>query len=182
MAKKLIKKWFPNQDRIRHHQHLQFLGGRLHDPNLWHLNRRSVAGAFAVGLFCAMLPIPFQMVVAAVLAVLLRVNLPISVMLVWITNPLTMGPIFYFAYRLGLLLMGLPAMSVEDATSFDWLAEHWDEIWEPLLLGSLLIGLVLALLGYVGMRLFWRWHVLQRWQERRRRRRARKAQRQQRQE
>jgi len=147
MAKKLIKKWFPHQDRIRHHQHLQFLGHRLHDPNLWHLNRRSVAGAFAVGLFCAMLPIPFQMVVAAVLAILARVNLPISVMLVWITNPLTMG-----------------------------------EIWEPLLLGSVLLGLVLGLLGYVGMRLFWRWHVLQRWQDRRRRRRARKAHRQQRQD
>lgn len=174
MAKKLIKKWFPNHERIRHHQHLQFLGDRLHDPNLWHLNRRSVAGAFAVGLFCAMLPIPFQMVVAAVLAVLVRVNLPISVMLVWITNPLTMGPIFYFAYRVGLVLLDYPAITVDHATSFEWLTTHWEEIWAPLLLGSVLIGAVLSAAGYIGMRLFWRWHVLQRWQERRRRRRVRR--------
>ena len=78
MAKKLIRRYLPDAHKIRDHKHLRLFGTLLHDPNLWHLNRRSVAGAFAVGLFMAFVPMPFQMIPAAALAILLRVNLPIS--------------------------------------------------------------------------------------------------------
>jgi uncharacterized protein (DUF2062 family) len=80
---------------IKGHKNLSFLGEKLHDPNLWHLNRRSVSAAFAIGLFAAWIPTPGQMVIAAIIALYFRANLPISVALVWITNPLTMPPMFY---------------------------------------------------------------------------------------
>jgi len=63
------------------------------DPVLWHLNRRSVAGAVAVGLFVGWLPLPGQMLVAAMLAALVRVHVPLSVVMVWFTNPLTVAPL-----------------------------------------------------------------------------------------
>ena len=65
MAKHLIKRLIPDHEIVRGHKHLQIFGRLLHDPNLWHLNRRSAAGAFAVGLFMAFAPVPFQMLLAA---------------------------------------------------------------------------------------------------------------------
>ena len=71
------------------------------DPNLWHLNRHSAAGGFGIGLFFAFWPVPFQMWLSAFAAIPLRVNLPLSVATVWLTNPITMPPIFYGAYKVG---------------------------------------------------------------------------------
>ena len=51
----------------------------LHHPNLWHLNRHSVAGGVAVGLFTGLIPGPVQMLFAAIFAVVFRVNLPVAV-------------------------------------------------------------------------------------------------------
>ena len=63
---KLLHKFIPDHDVIKQHKNLQFLGDKLHDPNLWHLNRRSASMAFVVGLFCAWIPTPGQMAIAAI--------------------------------------------------------------------------------------------------------------------
>ena len=109
MPKKFIKRHAPDKEAIRDHKYMRIFGKLLYDPNLWHLNRRSVSGAFAVGLFWAFIPIPFQMVTAAATAIPARVNLPISVALVWITNPITMPPMFYSTYRVGTWILDEPA-------------------------------------------------------------------------
>jgi uncharacterized protein (DUF2062 family) len=88
-------------------QVITFLGTLLHDPNLWHLNRHSVARAMAVGLFAAFIPIPLQMLVAAILAITVRGNMPIAISLVWLTNPITM-PVFICTYMTGAWLMNVP--------------------------------------------------------------------------
>ena len=95
MTKKFIQRFLPDPTWIKNHQSLRFLGDWLHDPNIWHLNRRSASMAVFIGLFIAFVPLPSQMLMAAVLAVLLRVNLPLSVLLVWVSNPITMPPLFY---------------------------------------------------------------------------------------
>jgi len=78
MPKKFIKRYLPDHEKIRNHKSLnKIFGTLLHDPNLLHLNRRSVSGAMAVGLFLAFVPLPIQMGLAAGIAILIRVNLPI---------------------------------------------------------------------------------------------------------
>jgi len=170
MPRRLIKRFLPDHDRIRNHKHLRRFGARLHDPNLWHLNRRSVAGSTAVGLFCALLPVPFQMVLAAGGAIVFRVNLPVSVVLVWVTNPLTIPPVFYSTYRLGTWLLGVTPIAVHGKWSLDWLGREMWHIWEPLLLGSVVAGLLAALLGWASVRLLWRCYVLRMRRRRQRRR------------
>ncbi len=127
-----------------------------------------------IGLFCCFLPIPFQMVVAGALAVLFRCNLPISIALVWISNPVTMPPMFYFSYRLGAWLLNKQLTVDQVDVSFAWLAENFVNIGYPLIFGSLLCGWVLGLTGFVFVRVTWRLHVITRWRERRERRRAAK--------
>ncbi|MCB1761237.1 MAG: DUF2062 domain-containing protein [Gammaproteobacteria bacterium] len=171
MPRHLIKRFAPDHESIRNHKHLRMFGDFLHDPNLWHLNRRSVSGAFAVGLFWAFIPVPLQMVLAAATAIPARVNLPISVALVWITNPITMPPIFYFNYLVGILLLGTPA----HGKSFEWtlesIAEEMSMIWQPLYLGSFVCALVAAVVGYCIVRGLWRLHVIRYIQRRRQQRR-----------
>ncbi|HDY98402.1 MAG TPA: DUF2062 domain-containing protein [Pseudomonas sabulinigri] len=171
MPRRLFKRLMPHPDRIKGSKSLRFMGDLLHDPNLWHLNRQSVARAMAVGLFVALIPIPLQMLVAAAIAVLARSNLPISISLVWLTNPITMPPIFYAQYKVGTLLLGAPERSMPMELSINWLMAEIHHIWQPLLLGSLLVATVVAALGYCLTMLYWRWWVSRNWQRRKMRRR-----------
>ncbi len=166
MPRRLLKKLMPDHRRIRNHKHLQCFGKLLHDPALWHLNRHSVAKAFAVGLFFAWVPVPFQMVLAAGGAILFHANLPLSVVLVWLTNPVTMAPMFYGAYKFGALLLGRELEHFEMELSFTWLAHEMSLVWEPFLLGCFAIGAVSALFGYFGIQIVWRHMVLKRWRKR----------------
>ncbi|MBL7000797.1 MAG: DUF2062 domain-containing protein [Gammaproteobacteria bacterium] len=162
MPRKLIKKYMPDHKHVTENQLIRKLVPNLQDPGIWHINRRSISGGVAAGLFCAMMPIPFQMLLAAFVAILFRVNILIAVPTVWITNPFTMPPIFYFCYQVGVLLLGSPETSQFNfELSFAWLASELLLIWEPFLLGCFVMGTVSALLGYSLIRLLWRYHIWQ---------------------
>lgn len=173
MPRRIIKRFLPDHEKIRDHKHLKILGPLLHDPNLLHLNRRSVSGAFAVGLFFAWVPVPFQMLLSALVAIAIRVNLPISVALVWVTNPLTMPPMFYFAYKIGAWTLGHPSSNVKFELTWEWLGQSLGDIWQPFLLGCFIVGVVSSVLGYFIIDRFWRAHVLHSWKVRKEKRRAR---------
>ncbi len=167
MPRKFIKRHIPNAKQL--HKRcgpIGILGEHLHRPSLWHLNRRSVAKAFAIGLFCTWLPIPFQTIVAGFLAIVFCANLPLAVILVFISNPITMPAMFYFAYRLGASLMGIHPEAINFTFSLEWLNHMIGSIWQPLLLGSLVLGSVSSALGYVLVRILWRLHIVQRWERR----------------
>lgn len=166
MPRHLIKRYAPHPSKLKKHKHLRHLGRLLHDENLWHLNRRSVSGGVATGLFWAMIPVPGQMIFAALSAIVFRVNFPISVALVWITNPLTIPPVFYINYRVGIWLLGAPPDVGQFQMSLEWISAELNVIWQPLLLGSLVVGVLLAITGYSCMRLYWRWYVMKRFRSR----------------
>lgn len=178
MPRKLLKRFMPSDKMIRDHKSLQLLSRFFHDPYLWHLNHRSVSGAFAVGLFMAFVPVPFQMVFAALAAIPLRVNLPISVALVWITNPITIPPIFYFVYQIGRLASGLPPQAVHFSFSTEWFLHELTAVWKPFLLGSFIVATLSSMIGFVSVRLFWRFWVLRERRNRRLKRQARALERQ----
>ncbi|MBU0653959.1 MAG: DUF2062 domain-containing protein [Gammaproteobacteria bacterium] len=167
MPKKFLRRLSPNPDKLKEHKHLQFLGDTLHLPHLWHLNRRNVAAAFAIGLFCMWIPIPFQSIIAAMLAVFFRANLPLSVTLVFVTNPITMPPMLYFAYELGAAIVGHPPAGFNFELSLEWLQHGFLLIWKPFLLGISLMAVLSSLLGYYGIHWLWRLHILQHLKERR---------------
>ena len=171
MPRNLIKRYMPNPDTIKENKFLRIFGKGIHDPQLWYLTRLSVSHAFVVGLFCAFIPGPFQMVIAAGGAILFRANIAISVALVWITNPLTMPFLFGFAYFVGFWTLG---MSTDDLY-FEWSWAWFSNNGGPFLWGCLICGSVSALLGYFGIRLFWRFHIISAWKARVQKRKLKKA-------
>jgi uncharacterized protein (DUF2062 family) len=183
MPKKFMKRYLPTPERVRAMSSLRFLGDILHEPNLWHINRHSVARAFLIGVFFTFIPMPFQMLAAGFFAIWFNANLPLSVILVWISNPVTMPPLFYFNYKLGALVLDRPVLDFEFQLSWSWLSERLMDIGIPLYLGSMLIATVCACVAYLTIQFLWRRKVRKDWRERVRDRRLRRlAARQERQE
>lgn len=180
MARKIFKRFSVDQHKLLASGNLSALGERIHDPNLWHLNRHSVSRAFLAGLFAgfAFILFPGQMLVAAVLAIWLRGNLPIACGLVWVSNPLTSPPVLYLALKLGAIFFPVEfGQKTEILLHFEWSMENFRQqansfidlvhlAWQPLLLGTIFIGTFLGIGGYFTVQLFWRWHVVRAWNHR----------------
>ena len=169
MPKKFIKRFMPDHQTIKNNKHLQIFGDLLNNGNLWHLNRRSVAKAFAVGLFFAFIPVPFQMVLAAGMAIIVHANLPLAIALVWITNPLTMPAIFYFCYLVGSWVIGAPEQEFAFEASWQWVIDSLSTIGPSFLLGCGILAILFSILGYFGINALWRYSVVKEWKKRIRR-------------
>jgi uncharacterized protein (DUF2062 family) len=166
MPRKFIQRLLPNHKTVRESRSMRMFGSLLHDPNLWHLNRRSAKGAFGLGLFFAFWPVPFQMVLCAAAAIPMRVNLPLSIATVWITNPFTMTPIFYGAYLVGSTVLGTEMTPFHFEFSWAWVMESLVTMGPAFLLGCLICSLVASLIGYFGLDWIWRWSVNKAWRKR----------------
>ena len=165
MLPKFLRKYQPALDAVRNHPLCVRYGGWLQHPRLWRFNRRSVPGAFAIGLFAGMVPGPLQMLVALLLAVPLRKNLPVALLTTLYTNPVTIMPLYVLAYAYGHFLMGISAPDVH----IDPLSLHWSEVLalgKPLGLGLLALALTLAALGYVIAVIAWRLYIVGAWRRR----------------
>ncbi len=172
--KNLFKRFMPKQAEIRNHRHLSLFGKLLHEPELWHITRHSAAGGMANGLFFAFMPVPGQMLLAAAVAIKCRINLPISILAVWLTNPVTFYPIFFAAYKTGSFILNLHPQPVHFAMTWEWVNHTLVEIWQPLLLGCVILGGISALCGYFAIRMLWRFAAVRKWEVRKERNRMRR--------
>jgi uncharacterized protein len=182
--RKRLRKYLPDHKAIRANRWLAPFESTLLHPRLWHLNRHSAAGAVATGLFCGLIPGPFQMLGAAVCAVVFKVNLPVALFVTLYTNPLTIVPLYVAAFALGTGLLKM--LGVETAGSqftappdfgnegllawimslVDWMAQ----LGKPLAIGLVILGMILAVVGYFATRLVWRLYLVRAWRQRARRR------------
>ncbi|MEM8593711.1 MAG: DUF2062 domain-containing protein [Pseudomonadota bacterium] len=167
MPKRLFKQWLPNDKTLKEDPQINFaLGSDINEPRLWSLTRHAIARAVFIGLFCSFLPIPFQMIVAAFVAYYAKANLPLSISLVWISNPITIVPIMYSSYYIGSQLLGTEIMRFGDILSVSWLWDNIGTYWQPLLLGSFINGLTSAIIGYWVIQSLWKWSILRSWKQR----------------
>ena len=180
--RKLFSRFLPSHESVKNQQWLKPFGGWLHHHNLWHLHRRSVAGGVAVGLFCGLIPGPLQMISAALLAILLRVNLPVAAFTTLYTNPFTILPLYALAYELGAWVSGkhngmaVVPLTLPELNWHNWASALWEwlpTLGKPLLIGLPLLAVILAISGYFVVRLVWRVGVVLRWRARQKRRTAR---------
>ena len=128
----------------------------MHEPRYWGIRRRTAVPAFATGLFVAWMPFPGHPIVAMLAALALRINIPVALVTTFISNPLTMYPMYYSAYELGRKILGRPSIAFNFELSLDWVTDKFLTIWQPLTLGCLILATVSALVGYVVLDLLWR--------------------------
>jgi uncharacterized protein (DUF2062 family) len=176
MPRKFFRKYLPSHESVRSNRHIARFGGFLQHPNLWHLNRRSVAGGVAVGMFSGLIPGPFQMLTAALLAVPLRVNLPVALATTLYTNPFTIGPLYVLAYLIGRFIIGRNGAPLSSPPEMEWsqlgasleafLRWTWS-MGTPLAVGLVALALGLAALGYACVHIGWRAYVIRAWRKRR---------------
>jgi len=176
MHRKFFRKYLPDIGTVRANRWLAWLGTWLDHPNLWHLNRHSVAGGFAIGLFAGLVPGPLQMLTAALIAVPLKKNLPVALLTTLYTNPFTIVPLYLVAIAYGRFLLGAGQHPVQvEPYAWDWshwldslaALAHWSlSLGKPLAIGLPALALTLAAAGYFAVQLAWRMYVILAWRRR----------------
>ena len=155
--KSILKKYSPKRENIN----LGWLNKHLTDPELWKWNKKSIAKAFAIGLFCAFLPVPIHMLLAGILAVAFSANIMLSLLIVWVNNPITIVPIIYFTYKLGASIIGLE-IDPEFEFSFGYLMANFWSATLALWIGGLITSIVASSLGYFSIISIYKYRALKR--------------------
>lgn len=164
-----LRRLLPDHGAVHGNRWLAPFRSTLLHPRLWHINRRSAAGGIAAGLFCGLIPGPFQMLGAAICAVVFRINLPVALLTTLYTNPFTIVPLYVAAYGLGKAVLPgngqlfVPPPEYGDRGLLSWLGDLADWmllLGQPLALGLVLLATGLAALGYAATRLAWRLYLV----------------------
>lgn len=157
-----LRKWSPSKKEIQEYRYIHIFGDSLKQPELWTFNRSSSAKGIAIGLFCAFLPMPFELIPAIFIATALRGNLPFAVIGIWLSNPVTWVPLYTPCYFLGAKIMGLEKIPVSEISILN-LGWHYVALW----LGCLIIGTIVGFASHFTISYLWAAQVRQRWSRRR---------------
>lgn len=180
--KQRLLRLMPTPEALRSNRWLRWLGPALHHPRLWHMSRRGIALGMALGVFFGLLIPIAQIPFAAGAAVAMRANVPAAVASTLVTNPVTFGPVYYAAWRLGSAILGEPVYPGEEPPRPDaepppapadqgwWttLVQRIGSVGKPLMLGLALVATGVGLLTYLLVT--WAWYAKVRWSRQQRRR------------
>lgn len=179
MPKQKIKNWLPTPEKLRENRMVAMFAPYLADPRLWQLNRNALNRAVYVGVLAAFLPLPGQMPLAIIGALIVRANIPMAVALTWITNPLTGIPVFWLSYSLGAWLLGEPILGLRaigiiltdltlwlTADGVNPFTHHHIFSWQALILGLVLGAIITSIILGLVFRAFWHYRTIKDWQAR----------------
>ncbi len=184
-----FRRFLPDAEAVRNNRWLRWLGPALHHPRLWHVSRRGLALGMALGFFFGLLIPVAQIPLSAAAAVALRANVPAAVASTLVTNPVTFGPVYYLAWRLGSAILGEPVREGQVPPAIDAQAQHTagspptaqardDERWwqsihrrilgvgKPLIVGLAVMATAVGIFTYFAVSWLW---ALKVWWTRRRR-------------
>jgi uncharacterized protein (DUF2062 family) len=167
MPREFFRKLQPVVSRLRGRWYFRLLGPRITDSRLWGLNRRAITAAFGAGIAIAFIPLPIHLLLGLAAAVIWRLNIPAIVGTLLLLNPLTAVPVYFVAYRVGALLLGVRPGRFAFELSWNWLQNGLGGVWKPFLLGCLVCGVFGGYLAYRALELAWRFSTVNRLNARR---------------
>ncbi len=170
------KGWFqrhiPTRETIDSYRLLRPFARQLRQPNLWHLNHRSVPRGIALGLGIGVI-IPFMhTIAAAILAIPLRANVALAAACTLVVNPLTIPAMYIAAYHIGRWELHHdtlidPAAAKHASSELGRFLFWIHHASGPIALGILTISATAALTGYIVSALGWRLWLRSKWRRRR---------------
>lgn len=170
---KRLRGLLPTREKLENNRWLRWLAPWLGHPRLWQWSRRGVALGVALGIFFGLLIPLAQIPLTAAAAIILRVNLPAAAASTLVTNPVTFGPVYFAAYKLGSWITGdttLPpsgdSLPVEDGAEDRTLLERIKALGKPLLTGLAVMAFSIGMLTYFVIDWLWRWRTARRWRRR----------------
>ncbi|MBT6850706.1 MAG: DUF2062 domain-containing protein [Opitutae bacterium] len=167
-----LKKWMrplPRRSNIHRYPVLKWFSGMARRRVfLWSFRSREMVTALFLGLIVAFMPlVGIQMLIVFFLALWFRANLPVIVALQWVSNPFTMGPIYFADYQIGLAMMELFSIAPEPnpllQPDYDW--AHFElrdlgallDTFPPMMLGGLALGSFIGLVVSVAYKWLAKW-------------------------
>lgn len=184
MPNKSLKKLLPTPETILASRTLKLFAPHLADPRLWQFNRHSLNKAVYIGVLSAFFPLPGQMLLALIGALIFRANVPMALGLTWITNPLTTLPIFYAGYYVGAKIMGEPMISLRligrmIADFSLWVLSDGANPFvtysgtvslTAFCLGLMILAIITSIICGLAFKGIWRYKTVTSWQKRQRQR------------
>ena len=172
----------PTRETFERIRWLRPVAHRVLAPKLWRFHRRSVPRGVALGVLVGVLIPVAQTVVAALLALPARANVPVAALTTFITNPFTTPPLWIGAYWLGSWMLAVDAMTETQplgtqvqSEAGDWLLWLTSTAAPATALGLVVIAAIGASIGYLLGSFGWRWWIARKWAARVQARRARPA-------
>jgi uncharacterized protein len=167
-----LKKWMrplPRRSNVHRYPVLKWFSGMARRRSfLWSFRSREMVTALFLGLIVAFMPlVGIQMLIVFFIAFWFRANLPVIVALQWVSNPFTMGPIYYADYQIGMAMMELFGIAPEPnpllQSDYDW--AHFElrdigallDTFPPMMLGGLALGSFLGLVVAVAYKWLAKW-------------------------
>lgn len=117
-------------------------------------NRKMISKGVFIGLFIAFIPMPMQMLAVVALIPFTRFNVPIALAMCWLSNPLTMPPMYYMEYLTGSFILGMETTPVE--MTLEWFSENIGNIFIPLYVGTAFYSVIGSSLAYYLVNHLWR--------------------------
>jgi uncharacterized protein (DUF2062 family) len=163
MPREILRKLGNWAHARRGHWSMRMFGDRIAERHLWSLNRRAVCAGFGAGIAIAFVPLPVHTIVAILVAIIWRLNLPMTIAATWLINPLTLVPGYYLAYRLGAWMLREPPRRFAFEFSWRWLEHGLGPRWAAFLLGCLVCAGVGGVLGRLLLDRIWRYALMKKY-------------------
>lgn len=126
-------------------------------PEYLSTSRKMISRAVLIGLFIAFIPMPMQMAAVLLFVPFVKFNVPVALAMCWLSNPVTMPPMYYMEYLTGSFLLGIKPEPVQ--MTLEWFKDNLDNIFVPLYFGTAVYSIFGSLLAYFAVNYFWKLSV-----------------------
>jgi len=126
-------------------------------PEYLSTNRKMISRGVLIGLFIAFIPMPMQMAAVLLFVPFVRFNVPIALAMCWLSNPITMPPMYYMEYLTGSFLLGIEPQPVQ--MTLEWFKNNLDDIFIPLYFGTAMYSIFGSISAYFLVNFLWKGSV-----------------------